>query len=111
MNTFLGGKNKLAGTTFIRSNNTLAISRASTPTIAPIVASAVFLATALSLMAQYLEDDLHQILKTILDFRPSVLPLPFIQAPQHKNLYEKLLKTRFPDVYLGKIYMECYSFF
>ena len=50
-------------------------------------------------VAKYTEKDLQKILRTVLE----------VQAPSD-GACEKPLKTRSPDVYCGKFYMECYNF-
>ena len=105
-NPHLGAKEKLAGATPTKGNNTPAVSSTPTPAIAPLVIS------ALSSLAQYLQDDFQQIFRTILDFRLFALFLalaPIFQ--QYKNSCEKPLKTRFPDIYWSKTYLEYYNFF
>ena len=52
------------------------------------------------LMAKYIEKDLQQILKAVLE----------AQVPASNKPLEKLLKARSPDVYYGKSHMECYNF-
>ena len=58
---------------------------------------------------KYSENDLQQILKTVLEARaptPVSTPAPVIsEVPQDK------LKARSPDVYRGKFYMDCYNFY
>ena len=82
------------------------MSRALIPTIAPPVVS------ALSSVAQYLEDDLQRIFKTILDFRrPAPLLALSLALQQYKDPCKKPLKARFPDIYWDKTHLECYNFF
>ena len=71
-NPLLGGKNELAGTTPTKGNNTLAMSVAFTPAVAPPVIS------TLSSVAQYSEDDFQHIIRIILDFRPPAPPLTLV---------------------------------
>ena len=62
-------------------------------------------------MAKYLRDDLQQILRTILDFRPFA-PLPvLIPAPHYKGFHKTLLKVWFLYVYQNKSHIEYYNFF
>ena len=68
-NLFLGGKNKLAGAAFIKSNNISAVSDAPIP--APAIALSI--SSAPSSVVKYLEDDFQKILRTVLDFRPLVI--------------------------------------
>ena len=67
--TPLGDKKKLAGAAFTKGNNIPIVSRAPNPAVAPPVVSVLFS------MAQYLEDNLQLILKTVLDFRCFATPL------------------------------------
>ena len=84
------GKDEPAGAAFTKANNTPAVSRAPTAAIAPPLVS------ILSSVALYLEYDLQQILRTVLDSRPPASPLaPALQ--QYKNPCERLLKVRLPD--------------
>ena len=73
-NCLFGNKNKFASIVPTESNNIFILSSALTP--APAVTSA----TTLSSVARYLEGNLQQILKTVLDFRPSSLSLAIISA-------------------------------
>ena len=83
----------------------LIISR--TPTPAPPAAPALALA-AINSTVRYSEADLQRIFKTILETRP---PAP---APQSLVFLDgsckRPLKARFPELYCGKTYMECYNF-
>ena len=103
-NLSLGGKDKLAGAAPTKGNNTFAMSRAPTSAIAPPVIS------ALSSVAQYSEDDLQRIFRTVLHFRPLASPLVFVPQ-QYKGPCERPLKARFLNVYWGKTHLECYNFF
>ena len=68
--------------------------------------------TAPSSVAQYLKNDLQQILKTVLDFRPFVpLLAPAPACQQYKSLYKRLLKAEFLDVYWDTTHLKCYNFF
>ena len=103
-NPFLGSKDKLANAALIKGNNIPAVSRTPTPAIILSVISALFS------IARYLEDDLQQIFRTLLDSRPPALLLA--PAPQfYEGPCEKSLKAWFPDVYWGKTHLECYNFF
>ena len=107
-NFLLSGEDELAGAASTEDNNTLFVSFAAIPAV--IVAPLLVLAS--SSVAQYLENDLQQILKIFLDFGPSA-PFPTL-APafqQYKGPCESPLKARFPDVYWGKTHLKCYNFF
>ena len=57
---------------------------------------------------RYLETDLQRIFRTVLKTRPHALaphPLVFPDGP-----CKRPLKARFPELYCGKIHMECYNF-
>ena len=71
----LGGKDKLASAAPIKGNNTSVLSSPPTSTVAPPVIS------ALTFLAQYLEDNLQQLLKIVLDFRPPAPPSAPAPAP------------------------------
>ena len=63
---------------------------------------------ALLNMPKYSKKDFQQIFKTVLEFRtspPALQPLIFPDKP-----YKRPLKARFPDLYCGRCYMECYNF-
>ena len=79
-NSLLSGKNKLAGTASTKNNNTLAMSHAFNS------AFAVVLATTLSSMTQYSNDNLQRIFKIFLISRlfPASALAPVI-AQQHKS--------------------------
>ena len=70
-----GGKDELANAIPTKGNNTSAISRDSTPIVAPPV---VF---ALSSVAQYSKNNPQQIFRTVLDSRPFAFPLAPVPAP------------------------------
>ena len=103
-NPSLSGKDKLAGAAPTKSNNISGVSYALTPAIA---LSVFFI---LSSMAQYLEDDLQRIFKTVLDSRTPAFPLA-LAPQQYKNPCERSLKAQFPEIYWSKIHLECYNFF
>ena len=105
-NPLFGGKDELAGVISTKGNNIFAILRARISAATPLIIS------ALSFVLRYIEDDLQQILKTVLDFRSSaLLPAPAPAPQQYKSSYERPLKARFPGVYWDKIYLESYNFF
>ena len=62
-------------------------------------------------MTRYLEDDVQQIFRIVLDFRLHTFLPTLALALHYKGLYEKLLKAQFLDIYCGKTYLECYNFF
>ena len=111
------GKDKLAGGTATVVSDccipTPAATHIPTPAVAPIVAPLVTSGFANSSMVRYLEDDLQQILRTVLDSRPLALVPTFViaVAPHYKGPYDQPLKTWFPDIYWEKTYLECYNFF
>ena len=121
-NPLFDGKNKLAGGTPTKGSNCRtsvpATTRVSTPAIAPVVAPLVASGSVDSFMVRYLEDELQQIVKTILEAMPLPLlapaPVPafVIAATLHYKSPHKLpLKTQFSDIYWGKTYLKCYNFF
>lgn len=61
--------------------------------------------TASFLILEYSKDDLQQIFKAVLETRTST-----VTAPLPEDLWERLLKVRFPDIYQGKTDMKCYNF-
>ena len=103
----LGGKNKLVGAALIEGNNITAV----------LCVFTLFFAFALpicftsSSMAKYLKNDFQQILRTVLNFRPSAPLLAPASAFHHESFCKKMLKAWFPDVYWSKTYIEYYNFF
>ena len=78
------------------------------PTLAPPLAPPLAPTPAVDSMVRYLEADLQQIFKTVLEASPLTFtpqPLVFLDGP-----YERPLKARFPKLYCGKTHMECYNF-
>ena len=67
---------------------------------------------------KYFEDDLQRILKAVLEARapaptPALVPIPApapVFAPIIAKASREKLKTRSPDIYRGKSYMNCYNF-
>ena len=105
-NSLLDAEDKFANAAPIEGNNTPVVSYI--PTLALVVAPA----TAPSSIAQYSKNDFQRIFKTVSDSRSSPAPAPIpILAQQHESPWKRLLKAWFPDIYWGKIYMECYNFF
>ena len=105
-NLSLSGKDKLIGATLTNGNNTPATSHDPNPTVALLVVS------ALTFVAQYLEDNLQQIFKIVIDSRSFVLPPALVPAlQQYKSSCERPLKARFANVYWGKTHLEYYNFF
>ena len=64
----LGGKDEFIGIAFNKDNNTPVILCIPTPALVIVPA------TTLSSIAQYLENDLEQILRTVLDSTPPLAP-------------------------------------
>ena len=63
-------------------------------------------------MAQYLKDNLQQIFRILLDFKPlALLPAPALALQQYKGPCERPLKDQFLDVYQGKTHLEFSNFF
>ena len=64
-------------------------------------------------MVRYSKDDLQQILRTVLDFKPlTPFPAPVVAVVLHyESPRERPLKARFPDIHRGKVHLECYNFF
>ena len=109
------GKDELAGGIFTEGSDRRtpapAASRGPTPAIALVVAPLAASGSADSSMVRYLEDDLQQILRTVLDSRP-LAPIPAPASPPHyEGPCERFLKARFPDIYWGKTHLECDNFF
>ena len=109
------GEDELAGGTPTEGSDSRtpdpAASHALTPAVAPVVAPLPAAGFADSSVVRYSEDELQRILRTVLDSRPLVsVPAP-AAAPHYEGLREKPLKARFPDIYWGKTYLECYNFF
>ena len=107
-NFLIGSKDELASIASIQGNNIPAMSHASTLTtiLAPSVVFASFS------VAQYSENDLQRILRTILDSKSSPAFTPaFVVTQQYKSSCKRLLKALFPDIYQGKTYIECHNFF
>ena len=109
------GKDELTGGTPTKGNDPCtpapAASRASTPAVAPVVAPFAASSPSDSSVVRYLEDDLQQILRIVLDSRP----LAPISAPATASHYEdpreRPLKAWFPDIYWDKTHLEYYNFF
>ena len=101
------GKNKLARVAPTNDSGTLTYTSAVslTPISTPPLAFALAAANS---TVRYLDTDLQQIIKTVLDVRPP--------APAPKTLFfpdspcERPLKAKFFELYHGKTYMECYNF-
>lgn len=73
------------------------------PALKPsIISPAAFFIT------KYLDDDLQYTFKTILEVGTPIT-LPLIMLP--KNLYERLFKAKFLNVYSNKTHIEYYNFF
>ena len=107
-NSPFGGKDELARAAPTEGNSTPAVSCVSIPATA-ITPPVIF---PLFSIAQQLENDFQQILRTILNSRPHVLllaPAPTLQ--KYKSLHERWLNAWFLDVYWGKTHLECYNFF
>ena len=85
--------------------------RACTPAVALVVAPLAAFGSADSSVVRYSEDDLQQILKTVLDFRSLAPVFAPAAVPHYEGPREKPLKARFPDIYCGKTHLECYNFF
>ena len=116
------GKDKLADGTSTEGNNR----RTPAPIATRVFTSAVALVVALFaasgsgdyFLVRYLEDDLQQIIKTILEARPlsppalaPVLPPVIAAAPHYKGPRGQLIEAWFPYIYWGKTHLECYNFF
>ena len=114
-NLSLTGKNEPAGPAPTEGSNTYtpapAVSRALTPAPAPAPALPLALAPIdADATVRYSEADLKQIFKTVLEARPlapapAPQPLLFSDGPRKRPL-----KAKFPELYCGKTYMECYNF-
>ena len=111
------GKDELAGKTPTKSNNRCtpapAAIYASTPAVALVVAPLVASSSANSSVVGYLKDDLQQIFRTVLDFKP-LAPVPALvvaAAPHYESPRERPLKAWFPDIYWDKTHLKCYNFF
>ena len=111
------GKDELAGKTPTEGSNCCtpapAAIRAPTPAAALIIAPLVASGSADSSVIRYSEDDLQQILKTVLDSRslaPVLAPV-IAAAPHYEGLRERPLKAWFPDIYWSKTHLECSNFF
>lgn len=59
---------------------------------------------AASFVVKYLEDDLQSILKTVLEGK-TLAPIALLEG-----LQEKLLKTRFLNIYQGKTHIKYYNY-
>ena len=111
------GKNKLAGKTPIKGNNCCTPVPATTfayvPAIALVIAPLAASGSANSSLVRYSEDVFLRILRTVLDFRPSVsIPAPIIaSAPHYEGSRELPLGAWFLDIYWSKTHLECYNFF
>ena len=81
------------------------------PLTKPPVANAPAAANSIP---KYSEDDLQQILRTVLEAQvpaPTPVPAPApAPAPIVAEAPRKKLKARSPDVYLEKSHMDCYNF-
>ena len=111
------GKDELAGGTPIKGNDRRTpapvASCAPIPAVAPVVAPFAASGSANSSVVRYSEDDLQQILRTVLDSKPlAPVPAPIVAtAPHYKSPRKRSLKARFLHMYQGKTYLECYNFF
>ena len=111
------GKDELAsGTSTEGSNRCTPISAAThapTPAITPIITLLIASGSADSSVVRYSENNLQQILSTVLDFGPSAPVLvPVVATALHyEGPREWSLKAWFPNIYWGKTYLECYNFF
>ena len=111
------GKDELAGGTPTEGSDRRtpapAASRAPTPAVAPVIAPLAAFGSADSSVVRYSEDDLQRIFRTVLDSKPlaPVLAPVIAAAPHYEGPCEKSLKVWFPDIYQGKMHMECYNFF
>ena len=111
------GKDKLANRTPTEDSNCCtpapAATHAPTPAAIPVVAPLAASGSADSSVVRYLEDDLQQILRIVLDSRPlALVPAPVVAAAPHfEGRRERPLKARFPDIYQGKTLLKCYNFF
>ena len=111
------GKDELAGGTPTEGSNrhisvpaaTYALTPAAALVVAPLAASG----SVNSSVVRYLEDDLEQILRTVLDSRLlAPVPAPIIAiAPHFEGLRERSLKAWFLHIYWGKTHLGCYNFF
>ena len=109
------GKNKPAGPASTKGSDIYtpvpAMSRAPTPALAsaPVLPLTPAPADA-NATVRYLEADLQQIFRTVLEVRPlapapAPQPLVFPDGP-----CERPLKARFLELYCGKTHIECYNF-
>ena len=93
------GKDELAGGIPIKDSDRWtpvpAATRAFTPAVALVVTRFIAFGSANSSVVRYLEDDLQQIFRTILDSRsPAPVSAPVVAvAPYYKSPYERPLKT------------------
>ena len=80
-----------------------------TPTSAPPAALIPTLApAAVDSTVRYSEADLQRIIKIVLETRrPALIPQPLVFPD---GPCKRPLKARFPKLYCGKTYMECYNF-
>ena len=111
------GEDKLAGGTPTNGSDRRtpapAATHAPTPAAVPVVASLAAFGSANSFVVRYLEDDIQQILRTVLDSRsPAPVPAPVVAAAAHsEGPHERRLKARFTDIYKSKTHLECYNIF
>ena len=121
-NPLVDGKNKLVSGTSTEDSNrctiVLATTRVFTPIVALVVAPLVIFGSANSFVVRYLENDLQQIVKIILEARPLPTPAPtpvlapvIAAFPHYERLHERPLKAHFSDIYQGKTYLKYYTFF
>ena len=109
-NSFFSGKDELAGTTPTEGNEVLAILYASI--FLPTIALLVVVGFAIFSVARYLKNNLQQIFRTVLDFKPlCALALAFIVPQQYEGLWKRSLKIWSPDVYHSKTHLKYYNFF
>ena len=110
-------KDKLTGRTPTKDSNRCtpapAATRALTPATVSFIAPLGAFGSADSSVVRYFEDDLHQILRTVLNSRSLVpIPAPVVAAAPHsKGSRERPLKAWFSNIYWGKPHLECYNFF
>lgn len=79
----------------------------SAPKISVLLRSSVSLCSFIvsSLVPRYPKNDLQQIPKVVLEARTPTVAALLSERPQKRSL-----KTKFLDVYRGKIHLECYNF-
>ena len=116
-NLFPINKDELAGPVSTEGSDTytpaFALSRALILALPAVQAPASALLLALVLVnadptVRYLKADLQQIFRIVLKTRPHApAPQPLVFSD---GLCERPLKAKFPELYCGKTYMECYNF-